>query len=84
MDGAQPKHGVDIEIFQGGVQRRFGRSFGGSDGRRQALCLLSLDAAYFLRAGRFFDRQGRVHARVSVSFPKEFGCYIGAPLPLTA
>lgn len=30
--------------------------------------------------GRFFDRQGRVHARVSVSFPKEFGCYIGAPL----
>ena len=30
--------------------------------------------------GRFFDRQGRVHASVSVSFPKEFGCYIGAPL----
>lgn len=34
--------------------------------------------------GRFFDRQGRVHARVSVSFPKEFGCYIGAPLPQQA
>ena len=28
----------------------------------------------------FLDRQGRVHARVSVDFPKEFGCYLGAPL----
>jgi ureidoglycolate lyase len=26
------------------------------------------------------DRQGRVHARVSVDFVKEFGCYLGAPL----
>ena len=24
----------------------------------------------------FLDRQGRVHARVSVDFPKEFGCYL--------
>lgn len=29
---------------------------------------------------RFLDRQGRVHARVSVDFPKEFGCYLAAPL----
>ena len=29
---------------------------------------------------RFLDRQGRVHARVSVDFVKEFGCYLGAPL----
>lgn len=28
----------------------------------------------------FLDRQGRVHARVSVDFPKEFGCYLAAPL----
>ena len=28
----------------------------------------------------FFDRQGRVHARVSVDFPKEFGCYLAVPL----
>ena len=28
----------------------------------------------------FLDRQGRVHARVSVDFPKEFGCYLSAPL----
>jgi len=28
----------------------------------------------------FLDRQSRVHARVSVDFPKEFGCYLGAPL----
>jgi hypothetical protein len=28
----------------------------------------------------FFDRQGRVHARVSVDFPKEFGCYLALPL----
>ena len=28
----------------------------------------------------FLDRQGRVHARVSVNFVKEFGCYLGAPL----
>ncbi|HUA50606.1 MAG TPA: ureidoglycolate lyase [Candidatus Sulfotelmatobacter sp.] len=26
------------------------------------------------------DRQSRVHARVSVDFPKEFGCYLAAPL----
>jgi len=26
------------------------------------------------------DRQSRVHARVSVDFPKEFGCYLGVPL----
>jgi ureidoglycolate lyase len=28
----------------------------------------------------FLDRQGRVHARVSVDFPREFGCYLGAQL----
>ncbi|HEY6483508.1 MAG TPA: ureidoglycolate lyase [Steroidobacteraceae bacterium] len=28
------------------------------------------------------DRQGRVHARVSVDFVKEFGCYLAAPLRL--
>jgi ureidoglycolate lyase len=28
----------------------------------------------------FLDRQGRVHARVSVNFVEEFGCYLGAPL----
>lgn len=29
---------------------------------------------------QFLDRQGRVHARVSVNFVREFGCYLGAPL----
>ena len=29
---------------------------------------------------RLLDRQGRVHARVSVDFPKEFGCYLATPL----
>ena len=29
---------------------------------------------------RLLDRQGRVHARISVDFPKEFGCYLAAPL----
>ena len=35
---------------------------------------------------RLLDRQGRVHARVSVDFPKEFGCYLAVPLkrPSTA
>ena len=28
----------------------------------------------------FLDRQGRVHARVSVNFVTEFGCYLGAPM----
>ena len=28
----------------------------------------------------FLDRQGRVHARVSVNFVSEFGCYLAAPL----
>ena len=29
---------------------------------------------------RLLDRQGRVHARVSVDFPREFGCYLAIPL----
>jgi ureidoglycolate hydrolase len=29
---------------------------------------------------RFFGKQGKVHARISANFPKEFGCYLGAPL----
>jgi len=29
---------------------------------------------------RFFDRQGRVHARVSCDFPGEFGCLLSVPL----
>jgi ureidoglycolate lyase len=29
---------------------------------------------------QFLDRQGRVHARVSVNFVTEFGCYLGASL----
>src|SRR5262249_48363611 len=29
---------------------------------------------------QFLGRHGRVHARVSVNFVKEFGCYLGAPL----
>jgi hypothetical protein len=27
------------------------------------------------------DRQSRVHARVSIDFPKEFGLYLASPLP---
>ncbi len=36
----------------------------------------------FTRAGRqrFFDRQGAVHARVSVNFPEEFQCLMRADL----
>ena len=30
---------------------------------------------------RFFDKQGAVHARVSVDFPREFGCLLEVPLP---
>ena len=30
---------------------------------------------------RFLDRQGAVHARVSVDFAREFGCLLEAPLP---
>ncbi len=30
--------------------------------------------------GRFFDRQGAVHARVSVDFPREFDCLLEAEL----
>ena len=32
-------------------------------------------------AQRFLDRQGAVHARVSVDFAREFGCLLEAPLP---
>jgi ureidoglycolate lyase len=31
-------------------------------------------------AAVFLDRQSRVHARVSVDFPREFGCYLAVPL----
>tara|TARA_Y100001934_G_scaffold42017_1_gene50489 strand:- start:9314 stop:10042 length:729 start_codon:yes stop_codon:yes gene_type:complete len=36
----------------------------------------------FTRAGsqRFFDKQGAVHARVSVDFPQEFGCLLRAKI----
>ncbi len=36
----------------------------------------------FTAAGtqRFHDEQGAVHARVSVDFPREFGCLLAAPL----
>jgi hypothetical protein len=29
----------------------------------------------------FFDRQGAVHARVSVDFAREFACLVEAPIP---
>jgi ureidoglycolate hydrolase len=29
---------------------------------------------------RFKDRQGKVHARVSVDFVKEFDCFLGVPM----
>ena len=29
---------------------------------------------------RFFDKQGAVHARISVDFAREFGCLVGAPI----
>jgi len=29
---------------------------------------------------RFRDRQGKVHARISVDFVKEFGCFLAAPM----
>jgi hypothetical protein len=32
---------------------------------------------------RFFDRQGKVHARVSVDFAREFGCLLEAPIWLS-
>ena len=32
----------------------------------------------------FLDRQSRVHARVSVDFAKEFGCYLAVPLTVTS
>lgn len=35
-----------------------------------------------LKRTTFFDRQGRVHARVSVDFPGEFGAYLRVPLKL--
>ena len=37
----------------------------------------------FARRGtlRFFDKQGAVHARVSIDFPREFGCLLEAVLP---
>ena len=45
-----------------------------------------LDAANLVKGtpypGTFIlDRQGRVHARVSVDFAKEFGCYLAVPMP---
>ena len=34
----------------------------------------------FADEARLLDRQGRVHARVSVDFAKEFGCYLAVPM----
>ena len=38
------------------------------------------EGVFPVRPGRFFDRQGRVHARVSVDFAREFGCLLRVPL----
>ncbi len=39
------------------------------------------DGVFTLRGTqRFLDRQGAVHARVSVDFPREFGCLLEAPV----
>ena len=38
------------------------------------------EGVFPLAPGRFFDRQGRVHARVSVDFAREFGCLLRVPL----
>jgi ureidoglycolate lyase len=32
------------------------------------------------RAGRFYDKQGRVHARVSIDFARECGVLLEVPL----
>jgi hypothetical protein len=32
-------------------------------------------------SGRFFDKQGRVHARVSCDLANEFGILLNVPLP---
>jgi len=34
----------------------------------------------FADHAQLLDRQGRVHARVSVDFVNEFGCYLGVPM----
>jgi hypothetical protein len=40
-----------------------------------------LEGVFGLRGRqRFFDKQGAVHARVSVDFPREFGCLLEAPI----
>ncbi len=31
-------------------------------------------------SARFFDKQGRVHARISCNLPQEFGCLLSVPL----
>jgi ureidoglycolate lyase len=31
--------------------------------------------------GRFFDKQGKVHARVSCDLAREFGMLLAVPLP---
>jgi len=36
----------------------------------------------FADHAELLDRQGRVHARVSVDFAKEFGCYLAVPMQL--
>ena len=44
-------------------------------------CILLWHEGVFTLEGsqRFFDKQGAVHARVSVNFSKEFGCLLESP-----
>ena len=35
-----------------------------------------------VKRATFFDRQGKVHARISVDFPGEFGAYLRVPMIL--
>ena len=51
--------------------------------RRQSNCTMVLGMALYQVRGipcEFLDRQGRVHARTSVDFVKEFGCCLAASM----
>ena len=71
-------HGFQRRVGQGGPDRRRANS---TDHRRIHPNIWHEGVFAASGAPRFLDRQGAVHARVSVDFAREFGCLLEAPLP---
>ena len=62
--------------------RRFSGTFSSARSSEKVIAVISRGGTIFLAddEGRFFDKQGKVHARISCDFTKEFNSLLQVPL----